>query len=451
MNPKIHNKEPTMFNGQQKQTAHSMQVKFSQYLHKYRPKVSLPEYHFLQDTCLGILKSQSLICLQMAGQLNEKISAKKVCERFTRHLNKPELGATVRETIIAHQSRGFDGETAIIVDDSDIVKSRARCMEGLKVVRDGSTGRHDKLGYDLLNIIAYQGNGSGYEIKPLSSDLISRDLEVDSLSQITQDRLVEINLASGNQGVYVFDRGFDTRYMLQTMQVTGMNYILRSMGERNVIVGGVERSFLEIAKSVRLIYKHRDQASGQTFHCGIKRVSLRLDPHPVKNPETVDTWLVGARHKANAKGRNGFFYFFCDFPGQPDLTLSQIVAKVLSMYRLRWKIEEMHRHFKQSYGWEKIQLTSYTRLQNMNQLLLLTMCFLYSLKRFAIQYLQAFPSIMAYTNKTWKKIYDFVYYRLSLLVNLCFSPMTRYKIFPYAGVWLENQQLILPGLKNGGM
>ena len=52
-----------------------------------------------------------------------------------------------------------------------------------------ATGRHKQLGYDLLNIIALQDGIDGYEIKPLSSDLISRDLEEDSLSQITQDRL----------------------------------------------------------------------------------------------------------------------------------------------------------------------------------------------------------------------------------------------------------------------
>lgn len=73
------------------------------------------------------------------------------------------------------------------------------------------------------------------------------------------------------------------------------------------------------------------------------------------------------------------------------------------------------------------------------------------LKRFAYHYLQAFPSVMSYTNKTWKKIYDFVYYRLTLLGEVCFNTVTRYKINPFNEVWLENQQLILPCLKNGGM
>jgi len=58
---------------------------------------------------------------------------------------------------------------------------------------------------------------------------------------------------------------------------------------------------------------------------------------------------------------------------------------------MRWKIEEVHRHMKQVYGWEKIQLTAYTRLQNMNQILLLTMCYLYSLKKICIQVPDSIP------------------------------------------------------------
>ena len=440
-----------MFDEQQKQTRQNMQVKFAQHLDKFRDELTLPEYHFLQDACLGILKSQSPICLKMASSLNEKVTPKKVCERFTRHLNKEKLAAALRSRIIALQSRNFNSETVIIVDDSDIVKTKATCMEGLKYVRDGGTGRHDQLGYDLMNIIAFQDSSEGYEIKPLSSDLISRDLEQDSLNQITQDRLVEINLASGNKGVYVFDRGFDSRHLFRFLQTTGMNYIVRSTGDRSLITGGCERSFLEVAKSVKLDFNIQDKTSNKMFKCGVKRVEIRLDPHPVKSPETLETWLVVARYHSGKLGGNGLFYFFCDFPGEPELTLEQIMAKALWMYRMRWKIEEVHRHLKQSYNWEKIQLTSYTRLQNMNQILLLTMCFLYSLKRFAYHYLQAFPGIMSYTNKTWRKIYDFVYYRLTLLVKVCFSTVTRYKINPFNGVWLENQQLILPCLKNGGM
>ncbi len=440
-----------MFNEQQKKAKQSMQVKFSQYLEMFKGKVYLPEYKFIHEICLGILKTNSVICNKIAVAMNEEVSVKKVCERFTRHFNKAFLGDVIKNRIIEKQCRGFSDNTVIIVDDSDIVKSKARKMEGLKKVRDGSTGDHHKEGYDLLNIIAYDNTSEGYEIKPLSSDLISRDIEQDSLIQITEDRLVDIAIASGNKGVYVFDRGYDTRTMFEIVKKHGINYVIRSTGLRSLIVGGTETNFLSVAKSVKLTHQYKLEKSNKLVKCGIKRVSIRLNPHPLSHPETVETWLIVAQHEKDEKGRAGYFYLFCDFPGQLDLSDTEILAKALNIYGVRWKIEEVHRHLKQEYAWEAIQLISYTRLQNMNQLLLLAMCYLYSLKRFAIQYLIAFPAIMQYKRSSWKKIYDFVYYRLTRLVETCFSSVTRLNIQPYKGKWHEQQQLLIPGLENGGM
>ncbi|MDY0150776.1 MAG: hypothetical protein RBS43_00710, partial [Candidatus Cloacimonas sp.] len=114
-------------------------------------------------------------------------------------------------------------ETGIIVDESDIIKPKAKKMEGLQKVRDGSTGKNSNLGYNLLNIIAFKEGNTGYQIKPLSSDLIARDMELDSISQTLDDRLVEINATD----------------------------------------------------------------SDDLMMCGIKRVKLRTDGHPKKNPETA--------------------------------------------------------------------------------------------------------------------------------------------------------------------
>jgi len=71
------------------------------------------------------------------------------------------------------------------------------------------------------------------------------------------------------------------------------------------------------------------------------------------------------------------------------------------MYRFRWKIKEVNKHVKQEYGWEKMQLMSYVGLKNMNQLLLLAMCYVYSLKSYAHQLLHSFPNIMKYSNRNW--------------------------------------------------
>lgn len=128
-----------------------------------------------------------------------------------------------------------------------------------------------------------------------------------------------------------------------------------------------------------------------------------------------------------------------------------IIHKVIKSYEMRNKIEEMHHHIKQDYGWEKIQLLSYTALRNMNQLLLLTMCYLYSLKKIAAKLLLTFPNIMKYTNKKWKQIYDFVYYRISILLEYCLIYVTRYKLARYKTLYNDDHQLVLSFIKNGGM
>lgn len=64
----------------------------------------------IQDLCLGIQKSQSVICLQIARNLHEKVSDKKVCECFTRHLNKVELGSDLQASIITKQCGVFDSD-----------------------------------------------------------------------------------------------------------------------------------------------------------------------------------------------------------------------------------------------------------------------------------------------------------------------------------------------------
>ena len=116
-----------------------------------------------------------------------------------------------------------------------------------------------------MNIIACQDSDEGYEIKPICSELIAQDLEEDSLYQITEDRLIDITIASNNKGVYLFDRGYDKRALFGHLQQNDMNYIVRSTGARSLIVNGHEMSFREVAKSIKLNHKYAIKDSGSYF------------------------------------------------------------------------------------------------------------------------------------------------------------------------------------------
>ena len=439
-----------MFTELQKNVQENLQEKLYCWLLQSLPFLTKPEFNNVCSLCLGILKSKSVIINRIAQKLNEAISLKKTCDRFYHNLQRKNLAKKIQEAILSNQCKGLDSNTAIIVDDSDIIKSKATKMEGLKKVRDGSTGRVDQNGYDLINIVACHPEKEGYQIKPLSSDLYSSGIEQDSIIQVTQERMEEIILHSNNQGVFVMDRGYDNRSMFSFFQDNGCDYIVRSEGKRNLIVNGVEKNFMEVAKAVDLKFTIKVKGKNKTFQSGIKRVKIRLDPYPKKEPETTDAWLILSRYVVPKGKKGGFFYFLCDFPNQ-NLTEKQIVEKVLNMYPLRWKIEEVHRHIKQYYGWEQIQLMTYTALQNMNQILLLAMCYLYSLREIIDKLAAAFPNILIYSKKLWKDIYYFVYYRITNVVSDCFSYVTRDDINKYKWKCVESQRLILPCFKNGGI
>lgn len=434
-----------MLNDAQKQTVEMLQGKLYYSLSSLKKELTLPEFKFISDSVLGVIKSKSVIVNKIAMSLSEAISMKKTNERLCRNLKNPKLTEKIRTHILDNQCSKINKESYIIIDDSDIVKSCAKKMEGLSYVRDGSKGTYNKLGYSLLNIIAASETDNGYHLLPMSSDLFAKNLEIESISQILEDRLTEITIKTNNQATYMFDRGFDDRKMLNYLRGNENSFIVRSKGKRGLIVNDNEISFNQAVKSLKLYHKIPTGKKGKFFKCGIMRVGVRTDPHPKKNPERVDLWLVVAKYPKNKDGKAGYFYHLCDFPGE-NLSEIEIMDKAIHAYKLRWKIEEVHRHLKQSYGWENIRLMSYEALKNMNQILLLAMCYIYSLKDIVVRLSEAFPHIMIYSEKKWKEIFQFSYYKLADLVDLCLVYTKRYKIIKFKWPKHSSDQLTIPGL-----
>ena len=120
-----------------------------------------------------------------------------------------------------------------------------------------------------------------------------------------------------------------------------------------------------------------------------------------------------------------------------NLTSRQIIEKALRGYRLRWKIEKLHRHVKQEFNWEKMQLMSYVGLKNLNTILMIAIYIVYD----AIEYIdELFYLYPEFVGK--KKInYKYVYYKLSRIVKYIFSNVRINKYMPYKGDYHDKLQL----------
>lgn len=422
-----------------KKMVKKMQEKFHNFLEPLETGLSLPEQKFLKDISNGILGSGSVIVRQIAQELDESIDLKKTCKRLYENLKREELSEKLEQSLLQKQCSHLTKDSLILVDPSDLMKPSSKQMEGLARVRDGSTGKRDN-GYDLLNIIAYTFAENGYQISPLCSNIYSNKIEIDTKANITFDRINDIIIYSNNRGIFVFDRAGDGRINIGKLSDNENAYIIRSMGKRDLIINGKELNFKQVCRTVELDYEFPGKKKGSKLLCGIRRVEVRLDPHPKKHPSTAETWLIVCRHKSKKGKLGGFFYLLCDFPHH-QLSLEEIIEKALESYRLRWKIEELHRQVKQDYGWEEMQLLSYVGLKNLNTILWIVISFLYSLKKIVLQLAEAFPVLLLDKKKNIELLSGFIYYRLFKVVKKVFSEMSKYRKVKFKGRYHNQLQL----------
>lgn len=407
-----------------------LQGKFSKSIKKYSEGLTVPECKALRDITKGIISSGSVIVRQIASSLHENISLDKVCERFYRNLKNDKLSRVISENIIISNCSKATDDTYFIVDESDIIKPCSNKIEGLARVRDGSTGKRLN-GFHLSNITSLTDNGKYYSILPICSQLYSNIIEKDTSRNMLEDRIIDITIHSNNKGIYVFDRGYDSRKIITLLSNNENNYILRSTGKRSLIVDEVERPFIDVAKEIKRKYKFKTNKN-KIFMCGVKRVKIRTNPYKIKNPDMIETNLVVARH--GKKG--GLFYLLCNF-NTKELTDYQIIEKALRGYNYRWKIEEFHRHVKQEFNWENIQLMSYVGLKNLNTILIVAVDIIYSAIKYIDELLYLYPEYGDIKEQTYK----YVYYKLSRVIKHIFSNTKLNKIIPYKGEYHDKLQL----------
>jgi len=242
-------------------------------------------------------------------------------------------------------------------------------MAGLSKVRDGNDGKW-KTGYDALDIVGINTEDEKISILPIHSQLHSNTIEIDTMKNKLFDRITDIIIHSNNRGTFVFDRGFDDKKVIKELHQHDASYIIRMKKNRDVYLQRNKMNIVAAAKTTKLRYRFHSK-KGVTISAGISSVSVPLNPHTLKNPTLAESKLVVAKIRSKRKDgtyRSGIFYLLCHNPDKSFLE-RDYVKFVLESYRLRWKIEEVHRQIKTDFGWEDIQLLTYRRLQTMNTLL----------------------------------------------------------------------------------
>lgn len=414
---------------EEKMVKKKLQGKFYKYADYLSTNLNKPTKTCIRQFLNGIIKSKSCILRQVAVALDENITVKKTTERLGNHLSKTELTTELRSRILRKSARKLNKDSIIVMDDSDIIKPEAKKMEGLAYIPDGSSDHKTGLGYKLINVAAVNSSkDTDCEVIPMMSELYSGEIEMDSCKNILFDQINEIQIASNNRGIFTCDRLYDDKKIFKELLENEADFIIRTSHNRNLIYQGNTYLLKDLVRLIDLNLTVKTN-EGIELKAGAIRVEIPVDSHPRKNPQTVSVWLISARYiKKSNKGNSkelegaeegGYFYLYSSIR-HLNTDKETIIFKGLSGYRLRWKIEEFHRHVKQDFGWEKMQLMDYTRLKNMNLLLLAALSLIYSLYNLRMTLFRIFPRFMCDRKRDIKRVV-FIYYRITKVVTYLLS------------------------------
>lgn len=370
---------------------------FSGKLSSDLPKVAR---RFVEESIYGIQTKQSVHLSEIGRALNDKVSLIKTINRLSRQLLRPNLWEKLSAALLKLAAKSIEGDTLLILDLSDITKPYARGMEYLARVYDGSEKTLGD-GYWTVNVAACQTGSS--EVVPLycrlhsqlAPDYLGENLEVERAVKMVSDAVL-------GRGIWVIDRGADSREIFDYFLTEKRRFIIRLKGDRNLLCKGKTLLAREVAKRCTLPYSEvviKEEKSVE------KRFDISFGFCPVKLPNNpVPLCLV----VVSGYGEDPIM-LLTNLPLKKN---RKMLSFVMDSYITRWKIEETLRFIKQSYCLEDIRLLSYRRLQNMMALVLAVAFFatVYLGQRIK---LEAFSAIVMCLSKRIFGIPDFRFYAIA--------------------------------------
>jgi hypothetical protein len=331
-------------------------------IHQFSGKLSrgLPKVarRFIEEMVYGIQTRGSVRLSEVARSLNEGIALKKTINRLSQQLRRPGLLEHIEEGLMREGARRVEKETLLVVDVSDITKPYAEKMEYMATVRDGSNKVLGD-GYWTMQVVGVESGEQ--EITPLYHELYSQNSpEFISENQEIMKAIERVGGHVEGRGIWVIDRGGDRGKLFTYFLDNEKRFIIRLVGDRNVVYRGTEVLAVTLAERCPLVYSERV----------VKEE---------KGEEKAYSVSYGFR-KVRLPGRKEHLYMVVvkGFGSKPMMLLTtEEVRKnrrrlwwFVEAYITRWRIEETIRFIKQSYQLEDIRVLTYDRLRNMMGLVL---------------------------------------------------------------------------------
>jgi hypothetical protein len=408
-----------------------LQNKVSRYFLQLGNHLTKPESRCVREMTTGILKSGTVLVNKIAGSIHDTISLSQTTKRFRNHYNKPRF---FRKLFRGHMStvktRICHGDY-ILFDGSDIQKRYARMMEGLDIVKDGDQSSYG-YGYWLMDVFHFNRNQG---MTPLLNKLYSFDCGAKSENLEVLEAISEVDSIIDKDVTKIFDRGMD-RPICRDFIIDGEgHFILRLKKTTKLIYKGEEIAVNKISKKIPLFMDLVATRAGKNkkrkvaFKCGAIKVKYKT-----KGKEH-ELWLVVTK-----KESGGYCWLLTRSPKE---SIVDVIKEAFTAYGFRWKIEEYHRHIKQCYQLEDIQIKTFDGLQSMLAILTIAMGIMYaSLSSLHIKLLLQ-SGIKTLNKEKMYELTNFIYYKISTIIKTLLANITPRAFLPSHQISRSDGQLSL--------
>ena len=325
---------------------------------KLSTQFSVPKQRFIEQMVYGICARQDVKLSEIARSLEEDVALIRTEKRLSRNLDTEGMDERLTDAVVRMGSRRVHKDTLLVIDVSDITKPYAKKMEHLGKVRDGSTGEITD-GYWTCNVIGCEEGKR--RVVPLYQSLYSAQApEFDSENEEILRAVDGVRKWTNGRGIYVMDRGGDRENLLHPFLARQMRFIVRLVGNRDLLFRGRRRRALDVALGCPLWYaevivkEHKDGEASYHIQYGFRKVRL-----PGREEQLYLVVVSG-------------------FGDKPMMLLTNVAVRkkrsalwfIVGSYLTRWRIEDTIRFVKQAYKLEGIRVMTYVRLKNLVALVL---------------------------------------------------------------------------------
>jgi len=360
----------------------------------------------LRQMVFGILLSKSIFINQIASVLGERISLRKTVKRMSAQYLKASYGDKILSSHIESVSHLITENSYLVWDGTDIAKSHAKYLEGLEYVYDADK-KKTSLGYNVLNINAVS---SEKEITPLFSRSYSYQMGALSSNKELKKASEFILKRIDSSAMWVLDRGADNNILKEYFITEVDQFIIRLKKTSKFIYKNEEIRVDQLSNKIQLLHQKKVMKSRKNtrvqkeYYLGLAAVHLLI------KGEMIPLYIMITR---NDKG--GLAYFLVK---SLKKTTEDLLNQAFKGYGYRWSIEEYHRHVKQEYGLEKIQMRTYKGLQSVLAILTVAMNIIYNeLKTLHFNILLD-SGINLLNKNSYHELINFIYYKVSKIVAI---------------------------------